>query len=440
MYKKLYLLLFVYLIFCVTQINAQENCEFKKPLKVTELRGQLLFKHQLSLYSIRMASVSITRSKNSESILEIQPDNNGRFEFTELKQGKYYLSVDSLVGIIDNLEFEIIPKSNQNVSDNQIELILREEKSPCEINTVKNFTNNKLAGSAAIPLWDDITEITLERMGCYGRCPREKTTLQKDGTAIYIGHKFVSKIGMFKGKFEYDFERLAELFYRQGFFNLKDRYEVPITDLATIKITAVRNDKSKTVEIYGGICPVELWGMEIAFDSIANKIEWTPYLPKSELKNVDLSRIAYIAPKGRVQDKEYNQIRTIEKLIAVGKDSIPFLIDKLDDETKIKHHVKNYWSEVSVGDLALIVLTNFFLDSSWQKSTIPNVGWDEFLERGEDKNSTGEDILRNYIEKHGRKKIKDRWQKIWEENKENIYWDKDDQCFKIKNTLVTEQN
>jgi len=158
----------------------------------------------------------------------------------------------------------------------------------------------------------------------------------------------------------------------------------------------------------------------------------TPVFPKKPLNQIDLSKLERIAPKGRVQDKEYNQLPIIDDLIANGKDSIPFLIGKLNDETKINHHVFDYWYEVSVGDVSLVILGDFFTDASWQNTTISDVGWNDFLERGEDKDSTGEAILRKYIKKYGRKKIKERWQKMWEQNKENIYWDETDRCFKIK--------
>jgi hypothetical protein len=72
-----------------------------------------------------------------------------------------------------------------------------------------------------------------------------------------------------------------------------------------------------------------------------------------------------------------------------------------------------------------------FTKSDGINSTIPGFSWDEFLERGNDKDSTGEQILRIYIEKHGRKSIKKQWQKLWDKNKENIVWDENERCFKF---------
>ena len=147
----------------------------------------------------------------------------------------------------------------------------------------------------------------------------------------------------------------------------------------------------------------------------------------------DLSKIGYISSKGRVQDGEYNDSPELKHLIARGKESIPELIGELDNETKIEGQVLDYWSEVRVGDVALIILTDYFTDSSSQRTTIAGVGWDEFLERGSKKNLTAEQVLRNYIAKHGRAKIKDRWQEMWIRDGDRIFWDDGERCFKVRN-------
>ncbi len=168
----------------------------------------------------------------------------------------------------------------------------------------------------------------------------------------------------------------------------------------------------------------------------ANSIELTQNRPVEKVvpvSEIDLSKIGRITPKGRVQDKDYNQLKVVDELIASGKESIPFLISKLDDKTKINGHVKDFWGEIHIGDVAFIILTNFFTTSDWQKTTIEGVGWNEFL------GCTNPDIpaqncFIDYVEKNGRKTIKSRWQKIWEENKEKIYWDEAERCFKVKAT------
>lgn len=153
--------------------------------------------------------------------------------------------------------------------------------------------------------------------------------------------------------------------------------------------------------------------------------------PVIQLSEINLAEIGFIAPKGRVQDREYNQLPVVEQLISRGKESIPYLIGKLGDETKVKGPVMEFWSDMRVGDVALIILTDFFTDSTWERGTIPGATWDEFLGRGKDKDLTAEQLLRRYIARHGRRGIRERWQRIWEENKDKIFWDEGERCFKV---------
>ena len=149
------------------------------------------------------------------------------------------------------------------------------------------------------------------------------------------------------------------------------------------------------------------------------------------LSEIDLSKIGHTSPKGRVQDKDYNQLEVIDNLIANGKESIPYLISKLDDKRKINEPVVDYWNEIYVGDVAFIILTDFFTDSSWERGTIDGINWGKFT------GCTNPDIPAyncwvEYVEKNGRKSIKNKWRKIWEENKDKIYWDEAERCFKVK--------
>jgi hypothetical protein len=158
---------------------------------------------------------------------------------------------------------------------------------------------------------------------------------------------------------------------------------------------------------------------------------------KRNLANIDLTAIKHTVPQGRIQDdglegKNFNKLTIADDLISNGKDSIPFLINKLDDETKMDRTAMDYWYELHVGDMVLVILSDLFTKKDAETSTIPGFRWDEFLERGNDKDSTGEAILRKYIKNHGRKNIKERWQKMWDENKDKIYWDDTEKCFTIR--------
>jgi hypothetical protein len=147
--------------------------------------------------------------------------------------------------------------------------------------------------------------------------------------------------------------------------------------------------------------------------------------PKKALAEIDLKTIKHIAPEGRAQDgsledEKFNRLSIADDLIAHGKDSIPFLIGKLEDETEMERQTHDYWYKVYVGDVALIILGDLFTKNDGLTSTMPGFGWDEFLERGE---------------KHRRKTIRARWQKMWDENRENIVWDDAERCFKLQNSI-----
>jgi hypothetical protein len=153
--------------------------------------------------------------------------------------------------------------------------------------------------------------------------------------------------------------------------------------------------------------------------------------PSVQSQPIDLRQIQHIAPKGRVQDKYYNQLEMVDRLIALQTQAIPLLIEKLDDETVISHHVVDYWATITVGDLALMILTDFFTDATWTRTTLPNVSWDEMLNR-KNKSDSAQEVLHQYLQQHGRKTIKEKWRKLWEANREQLYWDANERCFKLK--------
>jgi hypothetical protein len=153
--------------------------------------------------------------------------------------------------------------------------------------------------------------------------------------------------------------------------------------------------------------------------------------PQSVNPEIDLSQIGHISSKGRIQDREYNQLPIVKQLLKREKHAIPYLISKLTDETRLRAGTLDFWHKVTVGDIALIILTDLFTHSSWEKTTIPGVAWDEILER---KNYalTSEEVLRDFISKHGRQAIKTKWLRIWNSYKERLYWDEAERCFKAK--------
>ncbi|TAJ88620.1 hypothetical protein EPO44_15480 [bacterium] len=144
--------------------------------------------------------------------------------------------------------------------------------------------------------------ITLERSNCMIQCPAYKVTLYRgnptgQGRETYedrLGraelHAFVpernldkytrmfpEKSGDFIGRVDiWTYARLCYLLNRSQFSVLLDRYEARWTDARTITVTATSNGKTKIVSEYGGVGPIELWGIQEAIDSVAQGINWTP--------------------------------------------------------------------------------------------------------------------------------------------------------------------
>lgn len=149
------------------------------------------------------------------------------------------------------------------------------------------------------------------------------------------------------------------------------------------------------------------------------------------LSEIDLTKIGPLAPKGRVQDKDYNESQVVDDLISNGRDAIPFLISKLDDRTVINYSVEDYWPRLRVGDLAFLILSDFSLDSTWTRETIPGTGWDEIFEATSDPNEPGSNYYYKQTRKHGRGWVKAKWEKIWATYKDRIVWDEKERCFKV---------
>jgi hypothetical protein len=155
--------------------------------------------------------------------------------------------------------------------------------------------------------------------------------------------------------------------------------------------------------------------------------------PTIALDKIDLSQIGPLGGKGRAQDPDYHKdLPVVRQLLSHGKEAIPFLISKLDDETKINYQIVDYWNDAYVGDVALVLLSDFFLESDGATSTIKGMDWDTFLGRKSNEEMTGEALLRRYVKKNGRKNIKQRWQKVWDQNKDRIYWNAKDLNFDLE--------
>jgi hypothetical protein len=137
--------------------------------------------------------------------------------------------------------------------------------------------------------------------------------------------------------------------------------------------------------------------------------------------------------KGRVQDRDYNYSETVEQIIAGGKDSIPRLIAMLTDERLSRHQIICFWGNMTVGEVAYVVLMDLFTDSTWQHATVPEATDDYFLGPNAE-NDAAFQRFRAYTNKHGKRPLQIKWQKVWTRYKDRLYWDDKERCFKLADT------
>jgi hypothetical protein len=133
------------------------------------------------------------------------------------------------------------------------------------------------------PVYENVN-ITMERGLCLGWCPHYYLEMHGDGTIIYRGFNFVNVTGERKSHIDPAIvtELVAE-FYRKGFFNLSDRYEMgektclsATTSQPYVSVSIMVNSTSKTVSDYMGCStvPSQLRYLEDRIDNVTNSSQW----------------------------------------------------------------------------------------------------------------------------------------------------------------------
>ena len=121
-----------------------------------------------------------------------------------------------------------------------------------------------------------ITEIGIERSGCFGTCPIYTFIVKSDGTFRYKGTKHVEREGEFAGTIPvWYFHHLAQFIRDSGYTELEDGYRPGgNTDHATVYTMVVMNGKRKTISNYANTGPTKLWAIEQLIDDLMAKAKW----------------------------------------------------------------------------------------------------------------------------------------------------------------------
>ena len=104
--------------------------------------------------------------------------------------------------------------------------------------------------------------ITIRATACMGSCPVFRAEIYNSGFIIYEGTRFVDNIGIYTGKIsKLNLVELKIDFEEAGFFELKDEYVEPWTDLPTVYLYYSDGKNRKKIKDYYG-APDELKVLE----------------------------------------------------------------------------------------------------------------------------------------------------------------------------------
>jgi hypothetical protein len=115
----------------------------------------------------------------------------------------------------------------------------------------------------------------------------------------------------------------------------------------------------------------------------------------------------------------------MDQIVADGKSAIPVLISQITDSRMIAEPVYDFWPRIETGALAHFILSDLFLDDTWQKSTMPEL----FPEQKCDQPAWT--CWDNFREAHSLKHIQSHWRTFWRANQDKIYWDDKSRCFRL---------
>ncbi len=139
----------------------------------------------------------------------------------------------------------------------------------------------------------------------------------------------------------------------------------------------------------------------------------------------DIARIGPVPPKGRIQDTSRSSV--VAALVKTGPAVIPFLVSKLEDNTEVNGHIFDYWPWVAVGDVAFVLLVDFFTNRDGV-ATVPGLTFDGVLGRT-NQDVPAWDLLSDFVRQNGRAGLKREVERTLNLDKARYAWDASEQCF-----------
>jgi hypothetical protein len=89
---------------------------------------------------------------------------------------------------------------------------------------------------------------SIERTPCYGQCPMYRATFLDNGQLIYVGKRFVEKLGTYEGLLtEDEVMAIRNKIVEYRYFELDSIYPTPISDFPSCHTEVQLNGKRKKV-------------------------------------------------------------------------------------------------------------------------------------------------------------------------------------------------
>jgi len=120
---------------------------------------------------------------------------------------------------------------------------------------------------------DTTVFIKMQRSPCYGKCPNYTVEISNNGKVNYFGKMFVDYEGQHYSTISSaDVDLIKAKINEVNFFELKDKYDSPVTDIpSTIFEVTLNNQFKKITNRHNG--PLELKDLEKLVEEIVYKSE-----------------------------------------------------------------------------------------------------------------------------------------------------------------------
>ena len=288
---KIYFLTFLTLILLSCKKNTVNTdlligeWEFSSPKGTFQIDSLTSKQYVWSDFSFEKDSVY----NSHDGFFDRYRNSNGNYSDSKFlgNTTKYYIKNDSLylMNILTKEYYSDYFISNLTKDS----LVLESKDEPDFI-----FTKKKYKKASNVTL----DQITLSKEPCFGSCPINSVSIDKDGQIYFYGESYNSKNGFFQGKINpIIFEELVKDLNKINFNHYKNDYgNYNITDLPSTSVSFIQEGKVyKSIYDYGNASPKELQGIltRISYLYQTTKLDTIKYnfpIVSNYFRNIDLQK------------------------------------------------------------------------------------------------------------------------------------------------------